>query len=975
MCTDIDQVLRNELTAQQYSAVVDPAREVLCLACAGSGKSRTLAYRIARLLAGGATPESIVAFTFTEKAADTIKRRVAGSLRKVGISTNLIGAMYIGTIHGYCQYVLGQMDAVYRQYDILDENRLKLYLISRFGQLGLSRLYPRCGTRQYRYFHTIKHVSEAWNIINDEVIGIEQLCRADAELGGVLQTLRESLRQDQFIDFSLMIRNVVDALDSGDNGVHASLAGVRHIMVDEYQDVSPCQERLIVHLRALSASLFVVGDDDQSIYAWRGADVSNILSFERRYPNVSRHTLSDNFRSTSPIVQTSDAFVAAELGPTRFGKNPRAAVDRSPRDLGVLWFSARAEEAEWVADRILSLLGTAYEEADGTIRGLTPADFAILMRSTREPEVDHTARHAAYTQALVNRGIHYSLEAGGGPFERSQVAVMRSTFELLRDGSPTRETLRSHFGNEIVSAYPRADFDALATLLSTWGRLIHTPEGGARRRVYPQQLVYGLLEAFGFSQSAFPDEVIRDIGLFSRMIQDVEAVYMSVDSADRFRDILNFLNNAAETGYNVSTDDVLQRPDVVTVSTVHKAKGLEYPVVFVVDVEAQRFPGKRRRYEGWLPASIIQPAVNRGAYQKTREEEARLFYTAMTRAERYLYITGAASLPGGRRPRNTSEFARRLVHRELSTDPNGQPVGLTQYAARRRIDETILPTSFSDVRYYLRCPMDYRFRKGYGFSPPIPDMFGFGKTVHTAVEKLHEVCSVSLPTPEIAEGVARGTFHLKHVPQSADPLNRPGPYERARDSAVRIVTNYAGDYAEDFQRRRQVEVRFEIPATDCVISGAIDLLLKEDDAGQILEAEVIDFKAIEGGEDPQTNSNLDWKELCLQVQLYARAAREILGENARTGYVHLLKDSQRVNVPISDEAIQAAMANVEWAVQGILASDYPMRPHPEKCSQCDFPMLCPRAPEEFRSPIVPPPIHLPAGEERVAAFSLYHPAE
>jgi len=973
MPINIEEVLRRELTDEQRRAAVDPAAEILCLACAGSGKSRTLAYRIARLLAQDEAPDGIVAFTFTEKAADTIKRRVSQSLLRVGVDPSVMGAMYIGTIHSYCQRLLGDVDAVYRQFDVLDENRLKLYVISRYGQLGLAGLRPRA--RGNSYFDAIRQLSEAWKILNDEMLSVDAVGRQDAQLGGVLNRLSESLQRDQFIDFSLMVRYAVDALVRRQPAAMAAISRLKHLMVDEYQDVSPSQEELVRQLHTASETLFVVGDDDQSIYAWRGADVSNILTFETRYPNASRHTLPENFRSTSAIVESSDRFVAAELGPSRIAKNPRAAANRAPRDFRAPWFNDRTAEARWVADRISSLLGAAYEEPDGAVRGLTPADFAVLMRSTREPEADGSPRHAAYTQLFSDRGIRFSLEAGGGPFERPQVRVLRSTFELLRNSSPTRDQLREHFDSEVVPAYPSADFNVLVRVMTEWGRLIHTPPGGARRRVYPQQLVYELLEAFGLRSSPFSDEIMRDIGLFSRMIQDVEAVYMSVDSPDRFRQILNFLNNAAETGYDVSTEEVLERPDSVTVSTVHKAKGLEYPVVFVVDVESQRFPGRRRPYDGWLPQAVIQPALTRGAYQKNRNEEARLFYTAITRAERFLHITGSANLPGGARVRNTSEFARRLTHPELSTNAAELPLGLVPAPPRRRIDETILPTTFSQIRYYLRCPMDHRFRHGFGFSPPVPDLFGFGRTVHTAVEKLHEIYSTGVPTPQEAAELARQVFHLKHVPQSRDPINNPGPYERGRNKAMEIVQEYVQSYGQDFRRRRQVEARFEIPARDCVISGSIDLLLREDEEGRILEAEVVDFKAIEGGDDPTRNTELDWTELSLQVQLYARAAQQVLGENARTGSVHLLKDGQRIEVPVDDAAINVALDNIQWAVQGILAADYPMRPQREKCQECDFFKLCPRRPQDFRVLTqAPSAIYTPAGREQVLAFSRFDPA-
>jgi DNA helicase-2/ATP-dependent DNA helicase PcrA len=976
MC-DINQVIQANLTPEQQAAALDTANEVLTLACAGSGKSRTLAYRIARLLAEGNPPESIVAFTFTEKAAESIKRRVSEALITAGLDPMVMGAMYIGTIHAYCQHIMGDMDATYRQFDVLDENRLKLYLISRYADLGLHSVRRRArgasATRPGSYFDTIKQVSDAWKTANDELIDLNQVLAEDQELGHLLIQLRGQLLSDQYIDFSTMIRNVVEGLQSGNAQAEAAVENLRHLMCDEYQDVNPCQEELIRLLHDGSESLFVVGDDDQSIYAWRGADVSNILQFQQRHPNSTVHTLSENFRSTTPIVEASDTFAAATLGPSRMVKNPVAHQDRHPQDFRVLWFPDRPNEAEWVADRIRSLIGTAYQEADGTTRGLTPADFAILMRSTRQEEQDGDPRHTAFTNALLARQIPFSLEAGGGPFDRPQVAVLRSTFELLRSAPPDRNTVRQHFENVVTPAYPHADFNALVRVLTEWGRRIHRPTGSTRVRLYPQQLVYDLLESFDVAQSNLSSDIMRDIGLFSRMILDVETVYMSVDSRGRFSEVLNFLSNAAETGYDVSTDDLIQRPDAVAVATVHKMKGLEFPCVFVVDAEARRFPKNRSRYSGWLPAGVMADAINRGAYHSTPDEEARLFYTAITRAERYLYITAAERLPAAKTSGKQSPFSLQLVsHSAVSQDTNGLPANLTTAPQRRRIEDTDYPTSFTEVRYYLQCPKSYQFRERFGLNPTVPAMFGYGRTVHTSIQKLHERFADSVPAASDAGQAVEDTFHLKHVPQSGDPINRPGAYERAKNSAIEIATKYVEDHSSDFERERTLEATFEIPAANCVITGAIDLLLREDAEGQIVDAVIVDFKAMEGGEEPEDNEELDWTELSLQVQLYARAAEQVLGENARTGIVHLLKDNQRVQVPITQQAVDAALANIEWAVQGILASDFPMRPHAEKCADCDFAMICPRAAENFASGSTPPPLHLPGNTTEMArAFSKF----
>lgn len=961
----IEKLIRSELTPDQANAALDTNREVLCLACAGSGKSRTLAFRVARLISEGVPPASIVAFTFTEKAAESIKRRIAQTLALAGFSTNLIGQMYIGTIHAFCQNVLGKADAKYRQYDVLDDNRLTLFLMSRYPALQIKPLRTRFGDR---YFETIREVAAAWKLCQDEGLHLADVAVHDGEVGAVLELLKDLLERDQYIDFGSMIRLVVEHSSNGNQAVNRALSDISHLLVDEYQDVSPSQEALIRAIHAQGASLFVVGDDDQAIYSWRGADVSNILMFRSRYQVQAMHTLDTNFRSTRAIVDASGNFIAQELGAARLPKSPNNHRDITPRELANFLFDDRNEEADWVVSRIEQLLGTQFIEKDGTVRGLTAGDIAILMRSTRASEQDGKARHNAFTSRLTARGIPFTLEAGGNPFDRPQVAALRDVFRLLANGNPDRLVAKDVFDQSIVLAYPKADFSRFAGVLSDWGRRIHAPVGGARQRLFPQNLVFDLLSALQVAAYPPAPEVMREIGLFSRMIQDVEGVYLSVDSSSRFRQISHFLEFVADSGYNVSTDDVTQRPDVVSVATVHSVKGLEFPVVFVVDCQAGRFPGKNSSYHGLIPEPLVRAAIQRGAYVGAREAEARLFYTALTRAEAFLYVTGAAKLPGGKRANKASPFSLRMTDAELIPVTNVVS-SLPTAEAHARIDETILPTSFSDIRYYLHCPMDYRFRREWGFSPAVPELFGYGRAVHVAIEKLHELHPESPPTRDEAASVATGSFHLKHIAPSGDPVNRPGAYERAKNKAIEIAQQYVTKFADDFTSRRQVEARFEIPAADCLITGSIDLLVKESQDGTIRDAEVIDFKAMEAGNDPFAAPDLDWLALSLQVQLYAKAAREILQENAATGSVHLLKDNRRLQIPIDSDAIQAAVSNVEWAVQGILARHFPARPHPTKCGKCDFRDLCSKQPQEFDKALgVPPLIHTPDGRFPAKAF-------
>lgn len=969
----IDNVLQENLTEAQRLAVIDPANYILCLACAGSGKSRTLAYRIAYLIANGCDPKGIVAFTFTEKAAEAIKRRVADALDKCGLPSTYVGAMYIGTIHSYCHHLLGCIDAGYRQFEVLDENRLKLYLLSRYYDL---RLVAVARNRKKRMFETIREMSNAWQTVNDEMIEICDIKQYDTVIGSVLERLKAGLNKDRFLDFSAMIRLAIEALKRNEASVNTVLSELRHVLVDEYQDINPSQEQLIEELRKRSDALFVVGDDDQAIYGWRGADVSKILTFEHRYPSCSTHTLSTNFRSTGAIVEASNRFIHEELGPSRIDKQPVSCADGNIQDFRNLWFETRDSEAQWVAERIASLLGARYvEEHDEhgravEERGLTPGDFAILFRSikrTFNPQnLPH--RHYEFTSELRRLGIPYTIDAEGGVFERPYASAVRATMELLRQGAPTRSQVKEHFRDIVLPAFPDADFDQLIRVLTKWNSEIHTPPGGARRKVYPQEFLHEMLHAFGVHRTDFDAVVMRDLGVFSSIILDVEKVYVSIDSPGRYREMLNFLQNVAESGYDTSTLDLISKPDAVSISTIHKAKGLEFPVVFIVDVVNQRFPSRCSTYEGWLPKKVMKNAIDRGAYGTRKEDEARLFYTAMTRAERFLYVTGSSVQPDTKNDKKPSAFKRRLSHPRMLTEPTGFPKGIETRPQKRRFEEDSVPTSYSEIKDYLICPRQYRLRRHYGFNPPVPELFGFGLTTHAVIGRLHQSYRNVAPTSDEADGVLDEVFHLKHVFPSNDPENRPGPYERAKNKSAEIIHDYIINFKDDFIRLRENEARFEIKVGKALISGSIDLLLKEDETGNILDAHVVDFKSMD---TPDDNRIYDWVDLSLQVQLYAFGAREVLDENAKTGSVHLLREGNRIEIPVSDEAIGAAVRNVEWAVERILDDDFPMRPSSLKCTHCDYQLICPKKYEDFRNDAIPPEVYVPTkiGKCHVRAFS------
>lgn len=955
------EILRANLTNEQYEAVVDDSRHILCLACAGSGKSRTLAYKIAYLISKGEDPESIVAFTFTEKAAESIKRRVAEALRKFGLPENYIGTMFIGTLDAFCQKLLGNIDATYRQYDILDQNGLFLFVLSRFYQLGFRH------QKGVWSFNTIKDLTAAWQTINNENLSIDDVAQYNPDLHGKLVNMSEKLLNDGYMDFSYAIRLAINELKKIRSREGSYIEKYKFLLVDEYQDINPIQEEFIKTFASFLDMLLVVGDDDQAIYGWRGANVQNILTFKDRYSDVAVHKLLVNFRSTKAIVDTANHFVQSTLNFERLPKQIGFHTDGNIQDLRNLWFDQREEEAAWIAQRIKSLLGTTYIEynPDGSEkrrRGLTYSDFAILLRGIRNSNGDN--RDVQFVEALRALDIPVKTTGEGGIFDRPYAQCILAIMELLRDENTDRTAAENLFNSQVLPNFPSADKSKYISVLQHWHHEIHAPIESGRRKVYPQQFLHDIADALMLRSIVVDETPLRDLGLFSSIILDVEQTYVSIDSAYRWREMLDFLRNIAVNTYELESLDYIATDNAVNVSTIHRVKGLEFPVVFVADLVNQRFPGRHDEYHGLVPRELMLGAIARGAYGNRVEDEARLFYTAITRAERLLYLSGSTYHPGLKNRKKRSEFIVNFNNPTMRTDISFDELAVKMEEIPR-VDDSDFPTDYSSVKTYLTCPYAYKLSTVFGYNAAVPELFGFGKTSHTILERLHQRFKDKAPSSEEVARIVESTFMLKHVFPSKDPINHPGSYERAKALVHRILTEYSQRYSADFGRLRQDEARFEISVKDALITGAIDLLMMEDHQRGIVTADVIDFKSMETPEDVAT---YDWRDMSIQVQLYSKAAKEVLGENVETGYIHTLKDNRRTAVPVDKASVDGAIGVIEWAVKGILDGDFPMRACPQNCGKCDFKSMCAQKKQAFKSGARPPKINTPAGLKTIAAF-------
>ena len=285
------------------------------IACAGSGKTEVVAQRVADLLADGADAGSIIAFTFTERAAEELKARIAARVeQRLGTAAlDKLGKAFVGTIHAYCFRFLQQYVPAYETYDVLDERRLTAFLCREERALDLRSLTGR-------QFESIKAFLKNLDVVENELISVGDL---DDPFATMVVRFYELLGQFRLLTYGQLISRAVTELSKPE--VRATVQStLRYLIVDEYQDVNPAQEKLISLLaEGGQTELCVVGDDDQAIYQWRGSDVSNIVEFATRYPGVRKFEISVNRRSRPAIVTAAANF--AKTIPGRLDKEMHAA--------------------------------------------------------------------------------------------------------------------------------------------------------------------------------------------------------------------------------------------------------------------------------------------------------------------------------------------------------------------------------------------------------------------------------------------------------------------------------------------------------------------------------------------------------------------------------------------------------------------------------------------------------------------------
>lgn len=1038
----IRALLLEGLQGQQPTAVSSPARRLLLIAGAGSGKTEVMARRVAWWLADGVPKDSIVAFTFTEQAAEEMKfriRRYIDVITPEGEDATL-GGMYVGTIHSYCFKLLKELDATeYHNYDIVDEIARYALVQRRFHNLlGLPGFQTAISTgRQFRtsMTETTDRFLYAYDLLNEynelrvelpqtprpTALGAPEAdwCRDARLLVDVGATpaaeafalsaarLYAYFRCRRFLDFSTSQSEAVRLLTDDSFALEAVRQRVTHVVVDEVQDVNPVQDTLIRLLVGDAGHLTAVGDHRQAIFGWRGGRVEIMAALAGELAQDADGDvleLTHNFRSTPRVIAVSNEWnrtigVPPNLTSPDMLHGREQRDDYDPSHVAAVSFTSRTAEADWIAQTIGQLVpnidqGARHDSRDGD-RGLKYSDIAVLLRSTTDARTYMTTLRSHGIPAVVRAGPDLfsqpevllvagiiGLSAGldrflGGQDARSLPSRINATLGCAAEPIPVIIAALAQLRAEgipladDVEARVIAAGEAIHQRISTGNRLarpdvasLRTPSlrdfliRGAQplRRVFPQSIFHDILAELGVAEWDAEEGrsamAMFHIGQLSSLVTGIETPgWTSVgDYPYQVSALLLWgTKNARE-----EAAPLLVTPDAVQITTIHAAKGLEYACVFLADVCSSRLPSSRATrapdvpFEGPI-LSRIDPAQI--ADNPARDGERRLMYVALTRSERYLFMSSS-------RPSEYFETRPRRMPgaADIIQSQGGLGFGTVadvpaniEVVSSEASRESRLVTSFSDMRYFLECPHDFYLRKVLGFTPTIDQAFGYGRSVHNLLREIHSDprswADISgdreALSARIDELIDRGLFYLRHTVGE--------PAENMKRKAKRIVADYVETYAAELARLEfEPELEFEtlIDEEQVLVSGAIDVV-RLDDPPRVT---IIDFKS--GEPESDDRMSLDEDEMRLQVTMYGLAARHELEFEPDRGLVRYMGETEdgrrELEVDLNDQALAEAREIIAESARSIRGRQFrggptrpPRKPTSEtRCHECDFLGIC-----------------------------------
>lgn len=644
-----------DLNPIQRDAVINTDGPLLVLAGAGSGKTRVLTCRIAHIITAlDVSPYEVLAITFTNKAAAEMKQRL-GEL----CGSAAVRAMWVMTFHAMCVRMLradAERIGFQRSFTIYDTDDTKRMLKSVMSELGIDE-------KRYPANAVLHRISSAKNeLIDAEEFASTAVTPIDKVAAKVFMRYSTRMREANAMDFDDLLVEAHRLLSTHADVLEAYQDRFRYILVDEYQDTNHAQYRIVNLLAAKHRNLMVVGDDDQSIYSWRGADIRNILEFERDYPDATVIRLEQNYRSTSTILAAANAVVANNAA-----RKPKTlwTANAGGEAISRYYASDEQDEARFVVGEIARVMREEHRSY---------ADFAVFYRTNAQSRV--------LEDVFVRAGVPYRIVGGTRFFDRAEIRDVTAYLKVIVN--PADEialkriinTPRRGIGKTTIE---RIEQEALSKSLSFEAVLRFCAAGkygsGPAAKVGPfvelldelralsgvslREQVEAIIERSGLISALEADgtheaeERVENIREFLSVAEEFEATHTSLGEDDSTPDLADFMEWVA---LRSDVDSLIDEECAVTLMTVHTAKGLEFPVVFVVGLEDNIFPHANSMFD-----------------QSGLEEERRLAYVAITRARERLYLTHAyaRSLFGSTQYNPPSRFIAEIPDEHVKTSGLG----------------------------------------------------------------------------------------------------------------------------------------------------------------------------------------------------------------------------------------------------------------------------------------------------------------
>jgi DNA helicase-2/ATP-dependent DNA helicase PcrA len=1009
------------LNPDQRRAVTHEEGPLLVVAGAGTGKTQVITRRIAWLVATRrARPSEILALTFTDKAAEEMAVRV-DQLVPYGYTDTAISTFHAfgdGLIRQYALElglptdvrVLTRPEVVIFLREHLFEFELDAYRPlgdpTRF-LAALATLFSRCKDEDispaaYREFADrvsaeAAHVAEAAGIVREAIpeadrtasdAAVEEAKRQD-ELARAYATYQSLLAANGCIDFgdqvALALRLVRESA-----AARAEIAGrFRYILVDEFQDTNRAQAELVGLLAEPHRNVTVVGDDDQAIYAFRGAAVDNILGFRERYRSARTVVLRRNYRSKAPILDAAYRLVRfndPERLEVRAGVSKRLRAERADPGAAAVRleaFATASDEADWIVAEIGRRIAA----------GARPRDHAVLVRANGHAD--------PFLRALNLAGIPWRFSGTSGLYARPEIRLLLAFLRVVaepgssvdlyalatsevyglggddltaivnmarRRNRSIREILEEldrQPGILRVGPETRATSARLVADLRRYGEIAHERPAG--------ELLYGFLRGSGLlarlagTDTVAAEEALGNIARFFEIVRSQSALLAD----DRAIFIARHLQTLVEAGDDPATAELDPDTDAVAVLTVHKAKGLEFPVVFLPGMVAGRFPLNGRGDALALPAGL-----GRGAPptpELALAEERRLCYVAMTRARDELILSHAADY-GGSRARRVSPFVLEALDLPTAASVPGAGAGASTPEARlsaferaaARPEATQAPIeeplslSFYQVDDYLTCPLKYKYAHVLRVPLAPHHAIVYGAALHKAVQLFHY---------RHARGHVMSEAELDEVFESA--WSNEGfvsrEHEEARLEAGRlalrrfreaqlepdaVIPTYverefsftlAGDRVRGRWDRVDVEPVADVapgernpaaspvePSAD-VVSPTLGMMGRE-------RVTITDYKSSDVRDPAKARQRA---RDSLQLQIYAMGYEAMTGRLPDAVQLHFLGSGLIGRVEVDPKRLVRARERIATAAAGIRARDYTPKPEYLACTYCAFRDICP----------------------------------